>query len=240
MATVILVRHGRSTANAQGVLAGRTPGVLLDDTGDKQVGRTAERIADVPLAGVVSSPLERCRQTAQAILRRQDATASGTGLTLATDDRLNECDYGDWQGCKLADLAKEELWKTVTGEPSKAIFPGGESLTDMQARAVAAVRSHDAAIQEQHGDKAVWVAVTHGDIIKSVIADAYGMPFDHFQRVHANPASVSIVHYPAEADSDPHVLAVNTEAGDLSWLRPKEGDGKAQDVAQVGGGAGHD
>lgn len=232
MPTVILVRHGRSTANTAGVLAGRTPGIFLDDTGKTQVGRTGERLAAVPLAALVTSPLERCRQTAQAILDAQT-----TALTLITEDGLLECDYGDWQNRKITDLTKEPLWTTVTDRPSRAVFPGGESLSAMQERAVQAVRTHDAAVLEQCGQQAVWAAVTHGDIIKSVIADAYGMPFDHFQRVHANPASVSIIHYPENRNAAPHVLAVNTEAGALAWLRPQLAK---ETTAEVGGGAGHD
>jgi probable phosphomutase (TIGR03848 family) len=233
MATVILVRHGRSTANTEGILAGRTPGVTLDNTGHRQAERTGDRLGTVPLRGVVSSPLERCRQTAQAILGHQSGAPSFT-----TDDGIIECDYGDWQGRKLADLGKEELWKTVVGQPSSAVFPGGESLAGMQERAVAAVRRHDAVVEADHGAGAVWVAVTHGDIIKSVIADAYGMPFDHFQRVHADPASVSVIRY---TEAMPHVLCVNTEAGDLSWLVPSPDQQKdsKDDGAQVGGGAGH-
>ncbi|WP_313005579.1 MSMEG_4193 family putative phosphomutase [Corynebacterium variabile] len=233
MATVILVRHGRSTANTAGVLAGRTPGVLLDDTGLEQARRTAERLAAIPLAAVVSSPLERTRQTADALLALQDATSPAT---LTVEDDLTECDYGDWQNGKLADLAKEPLWKTVTDRPSEAAFPGGESLTDMQARAVTAVRKHDAQITDAHGPHAVWAAVSHGDIIKAVIADAYGIPFDNFQRVHADPASVTVISYTA---AGPHVLCVNTTAGDLSWLAKAARHGTQQDAPQVGGGAGH-
>ena len=231
MATVILVRHGRSTANTAGVLAGRTPGVLLDDTGLDQAKRTAERLAAVPLARIVTSPLERTRQTADALLALQDA-ASPASLTI--EDAITECDYGDWQNRKLKDLAGEPLWKTVTQNPSRAIFPGGESLADMQNRAVAAVRRHDAQITGEHGKDAVWAAVSHGDIIKSVIADAYGMPFDNFQRVHADPASVTVIRY---TDADPHVLCVNTTAGDLSWLAAQSAHSTT--APQVGGGAGH-
>lgn len=228
MATVILVRHGRSTANTAGVLAGRTPGVLLDDTGLDQARRTAERLAPVPLTEIVTSPLERTRQTADAILALQDTTFP---VTLTVEDALAECDYGDWQNRPLKDLATEPLWATVTTTPSEATFPGGESLTAMQARAVAAVRRHDAQVTEVHGKNAVWVAVSHGDIIKSVIADAYGMPFDNFQRVHADPASVTVISY---SGTVPHVLCVNTTAGDLSWLAHS-----GEDAPQVGGGAGH-
>ena len=169
MATVILVRHGRTTANAAGVLAGRPPGVRLDDVGRDQAARTGERLAAVPLAAVVTSPLERCRQTAAAIVARPARPAAGRhrrGLT--------ECDYGDWQGRPLKELAKEKLWKTVQTQPSAATFPGGESMAAMQARAVAAVRRRDAAVEAEHGPGAVWVAVSHGDIIKSVLADALG------------------------------------------------------------------
>jgi probable phosphomutase (TIGR03848 family) len=234
MATVILVRHGRTTANASGTLAGRLPGVKLDETGLAQAVRTGERLAPVPLVAVVSSPLERCKQTARELVR-----ARNEPLAVSTDRGITECDYGDWQGRKLKDLGKEKLWSVVQTQPSAATFPGGESMTAMQARAVAAVRRRDAAIEAEHGAGAVWVAVSHGDIIKSVLADALGMHLDLFQRLNVDPASVSIVRYTA---SRPYVLATNTHAGDLSWLAPpppKKGSrAKATTDAVVGGGAG--
>lgn len=226
MATVILVRHGRSTANASGVLAGRTPGVELDATGQEQAVRTGARLGAVPLVDVVSSPLVRCRQTAQAILDHQ-----GTALSVRVDEELTECDYGRWQGLTLADLAGEDLWQVVQSQPSAAVFPGGESLAAMQARAVATIRRHDAAVEAEHGPGAIWAAVSHGDLIKSVLADALGMHLDLFQRIHVHPASVSIVRY---TPARPHVIATNTDAGDLSWLRAQPGS----DASQVGGGAG--
>ncbi|MCT1429520.1 MSMEG_4193 family putative phosphomutase [Brachybacterium muris] len=226
MATVLLVRHGRTTANATGLLAGRTPGVILDEVGREQAARTGDRIAAVPVARVVSSPLERCRETARAILERQS-----TAPPESVDADLIECDYGAWQGRALKDLATEELWRTVQAHPSAVTFPGGESIASMQARAVAAIRRHDAEVESEHGPGAVWVAVSHGDIIKSVLADALGMHLDMFQRLEAGPASVSIVSYGAIR---PRVLAINTDSGDLSWLAAgvRAGD------AAVGGGAG--
>lgn len=237
MATVILVRHGRTTANASGMLAGRTPGVRLDETGATQAVRAGERLAGVPLAGIVSSPLERCRQTAKAIV-----AARPEPLRIATDRGLTECDYGAWQGRALKDLAKEKLWSLVQTQPSAAVFPDGESMSAMQARAVAAVRRHDAALEAEHGPGAVWVAVSHGDIIKSVLADALGMHLDLFQRLHVDPASISVIRY---TGTRPYVLSTNTHAGDLSWLAPAR-TGKpgrrprsARSVdAEVGGGAG--
>jgi probable phosphomutase (TIGR03848 family) len=239
MATVILLRHGRTTANATGVLAGRTRGVRLDDLGHEQADRVAQRMAVVPLAAIVSSPLERCRQTAEAVLGAQ-ATRNGRRLEIGRERGITECDYGEWQGRALKDLAKEKLWGTVQAQPSAAAFPGGESLLAMQARAVAAVRRHDAAIEEAHGPGAVWVAVTHGDIIKSLLADALGLHLDLFQRIHVDPASVSIVRY---TPTRPYVLASNTHEGDLAWLAPKPGtrtsrrSRRAAD-APVGGGSG--
>lgn len=241
MATVILVRHGRTTANATGVLAGRRPGVRLDETGHEQAARAAARLGTVPLAAVVSSPLERCRQTAKAIQGAQTPTPSGP-LKVAAERGITECDYGEWQGRALKDLAREKLWGTVQSQPSAVEFPGGETLSAMQARAVAAVRRHDAAVEAEHGPHAVWVAVSHGDIIKSLLADALGMHLDLFQRLHVDPASISIVRY---TSSRPYVLATNTHEGDLAWLAPRPGrrSGKKSRTAGdavVGGGAGPD
>ncbi|GAA4837570.1 histidine phosphatase family protein [Garicola koreensis] len=227
MATVILVRHGRTTANAAGVLAGRADGVSLDQTGREQAALTGDRLAAVPLVAVVSSPLERCQQTAQHILERQAGTPHAP-----TELDLTECDYGQWQGRALTELASEKLWPLVQSQPSAVVFPDGEAMAGMQARSVAAIRRHDAAVEAEHGPEAVWAAVSHGDIIKSVLADAFGMHLDLFQRINVGPASVSIVHYGA---SRPSVYATNTEAGDLAWLAK----GVRSDAAPVGGGAGH-
>jgi len=237
MAIVILVRHGRSTANAGGVLAGRLPGIELDDLGREQARAVGARLAAVPLVAAVSSPLERCRQTAEGVLgERPDPPA------LEVDDLLTECDYGQWSGKAIKDLAGEDLWRTVQEQPSVAAFPEGESIRAMSARAVEAVRRRDSAVTAAHGPHAVWLAVSHGDVIKSVLADAYGMHLDHFQRVVVDPASVSIVRY---TQSRPYVLATNTHGGDLAWLAtppPQEETSPAapsgESDAVVGGGAG--
>ncbi len=224
MATVILLRHGRSSANTGGVLAGRAPDVHLDEVGHEQVARAAERVAMLDLAAVVSSPLERCQETAAAVVAGRSSAPE-----VVTEDDLTECDYGQWQGGRIADLAKDPLWKVVQAEPSRVTFPGGESMTTMQERAVAAVRHHDRMVEARHGADAVWVAVSHGDVIKSVLADALDLPLDRFQRLNVGPSSMSVVRYSAER---PDVLAVNTLAGDLGWLaRPAEGP-------TVGGGRG--
>jgi probable phosphomutase (TIGR03848 family) len=230
--TLILVRHGRSTANATGVLAGRLPGVHLDEAGVQQAVAVGERLAGVRLAAAVSSPLERCRETAREITSRQSAA-----LRTGTDKHLSECDYGEWQGRALKELSREKLWKTVQAQPSAATFPGGESMRAMQDRAVASVRRHDARVAAEHGPDALWLAVSHGDVIKSILADALGTHLDLFQRIHVDPASVSIVRY---TESRPFVLGTNTHAGDLSWLTPprRKARGRRRTDAEVGGGAG--
>jgi probable phosphomutase (TIGR03848 family) len=211
------------------VLAGWTPGVQLDESGQAQVRAAGERLAKVPLAAVVSSPLERCRQTAAAV-------AEGRELAVQTDDRLGEARYGDWTGRALKDLAKDPLWKVVQQHPSAAVFPGpeGEGLAATQARAVAAVRAWNATL----GPDAVWLACSHGDVIKAILADALGLHLDQFQRIVVDPASLSVVTY---TDTRPFVLRVNDNGGDVSALVPPPRRRRRRapsSDAVVGGGAG--
>jgi probable phosphomutase (TIGR03848 family) len=236
MTTVILLRHGRTTANASGVLAGRAAGVKLDDVGRDQSTAAAERLAAVPLAAIVTSPLERCRQTATAVARAQKH-GQAQAPRIRTDKGLTECDYGDWQGQAIKTLAKDKLWPVIQARPSSVTFPGGESMSTMSTRAVAAVRRHDSDVAQEYGDHAIWAAVSHGDVIKAIVADALGMHLDLFQRINIDPASITIVTY---TSIGPYVLAVNTHAGDLSWLRPpaRRRSRKAPAEAVVGGGAG--
>lgn len=187
MGTLLLIRHGRTDANANGILAGRTPGVVLDEVGRSSTNALAERLKGVNIAHVVSSPLERTRETAALLFK--------DSFDIALDDRLLECDYGDWQGAKLSELAVHELWPIVQQRPDEMIFPNGESMNDMSARASAAVREWDAKLTTEHGDKVVWVAVSHGDIIKAICADAMGLPLRKFQSLLIEPASVSVIHY---------------------------------------------
>ncbi|WP_299537651.1 histidine phosphatase family protein [uncultured Streptomyces sp.] len=234
MPTLILVRHGRSTANTSGVLAGRTPGVSLDERGAEQAAALPGRLARIPLAAAVSSPLERCRQTLQPLL---DARPD---LPLHVEDGLSECDYGDWSGRKLAELSDEPLMSLVQQHPSAAAFPGGESMRAMQARAVEAVRTWNARVADEHGEDAAYVMCSHGDIIKSVVADALGMHLDLFQRLHADPCSVTAIRY---TRLRPFLLRLG-DTGDLAGLAPAAHGAGADAAADggsdaaVGGGAG--
>lgn len=223
MTTLFLVRHGRSTANSAGVLAGRAEGVELDEKGREQAAAVAVRLAGVPLTRAVVSPILRCRQTAELLLGDRD-------IRCETEDRLTECDYGEWTGQTLKDLAGEKLWQTVQRQPSAAVFPGGEAMAALSARAVAAVRDWDRRLAAQHGDRTAWLAVSHGDVIKAILADALGMHLDAFQRIMVDPASVSVIHY---TDARPYVVTMNSVSGDLAALIPPAGADAA-----VGGGTG--
>ncbi|MFC6674692.1 histidine phosphatase family protein [Nonomuraea ferruginea] len=194
MTTLLLARHGLTDLTGP-VLAGRTPGVHLSDAGRAQAAALAERIAGVRLDAIVSSPLERCRETAEAV-------AAGRGLPVETDERLLECDYGDWTGRELKELAKDPLWPVVQAHPSAAVFPGGEAMTAMQYRAVAAIRGWNRRL----GEKAVYLACSHGDVIKAIVADALGLHLDQFQRITADPAALTVIRY---APLRPFVLKLN-------------------------------
>jgi probable phosphomutase (TIGR03848 family) len=230
MSTLLLVRHGL-TALTGPVLAGRTPGVHLDERGQKQAAAVAARIAVLPVAAIVTSPLERCTETAAVIRDAQNAAGRTPDCTV--EARLTECGYGDWTGRAIKELAKDPLWKVVQTQPSAARFPSGEGLTEMSARAVAAVRDWDARL----GNDAVWVACSHGDVIKAILADALGLHLDQFQRVVVDPCSVSVVRY---TETRPYVLRTNDVGGDLDAFVPpaKTRRRRRSGDATVGGGAG--
>jgi len=210
VATVILLRHARSTANGSGVLAGRSLGVGLDERGQAQAVALVARLKDIPVAAVVSSPLQRCEETLAPLL-------SDRSLEALAEPDVSEVDYGAWTGKALKDLYSEPLWSVVQQHPSAAVFPEGEGLAQVQARAVAAVRAHDARIAEEHGPGSVWVLCSHGDVIKAVLADALGVHLDSFQRIVVDPCSVSVVQY---TPTRPFVLRVNDNGGDLAGVVP--------------------
>ena len=204
--TVILLRHGRSTSNTAHTLAGRSEGVELDEKGAEQAAALVERLAGLPIKALVRSPLLRCRMTLEPL-------AGALGLQPVVEDRLVEVDYGEWTGRQLGELVKEPLWSVVQQQPSAAVFPGGEGLAQVQARAVAAVREHDRRLAAEHGGDALWVACTHGDVIKAVLADALGTHLDAFQRITADPASMSVIRY---TELRPFVVHVNHTGAQLA------------------------
>lgn len=209
---MILVRHGRTAANADGLLAGRGAGVGLDALGREQAAAVARRLAVLPLARLVTSPLQRTVQTARAVAGEQAEPPP-----LVRDSGFVECGYGAWTGRPLKELAKEPLWRRVQSHPSAVTFPDGEAMADMMNRAVGAARRHDHQVTSERGADAVWAAVSHGDVIKAVVADALGLHLDGFQRIMVAPGSVCVVRY---TEHRPFVVCVNDTGGDLSGLRP--------------------
>lgn len=224
MPVVILVRHGRTEANAQGVLAGWTPGVHLDDVGVRQAQEAGERLSTLRLKAIVASPLERTCETADAI-----AALQRRAPRREVDERLGECAYGEWTGRSLKDLSRLPLWRTVQERPSAVTFPEGESLLAMQSRAVAAIHEWN----EQLGSGAVYAVVSHGDVIKAILADALGTHLDMFQRIVVDPASVSVVRYGRQSTQ---VVHMNDRGTDLSSLA--KAARRRREDAPVGGGSG--
>ncbi|MDA0566696.1 MSMEG_4193 family putative phosphomutase [Streptomonospora sp. S1-112] len=224
VATLLLVRHGL-TAVTGATLTGRAPGVHLDERGRAQAADLAARLAGLDLAAIVASPLERCQETAAAI-------AEATGRPVATDAAFTECDYGEWTGRALTDLAREPLWRTVQAHPSAARFPGGEAMTEMSARAVAGVRAWNRRLTAESAAP-VYVVCSHGDVIKAITADALGLHLDQFQRIQADPCSLTAIRYTAVR---PFVLRLNDVGGSVAGLVPAPEDASGE--AAVGGGAG--
>ena len=201
---LLLVRHGETPTTGR-VLPGRAPGLHLSERGRSQAEIVAERLAGLPIDAIYASPLERTSETAEP-------TAARLGLSVNHDDGLVECDFGEWTGAALADLAALPQWRTVQHTPSSFRFPGGESFTQMQARMVGALEDLRAAHQG-----GVVVCFSHADPIKAAVAHALGTHLDLFQRIVISPASVSAISY-ADGQS-PAVLMVNSTSEPLSGLR---------------------
>lgn len=223
MSILIAVRHGRSTSNSAGTLAGRLPGVDLDETGSEQARALGRRLAGVPLKVAVTSPMPRCQQTVEVALE-----AAGIDLSPHVDDRVIETDYGQWSGRLLKDLAEEPLWQTVQSAPDQARFPDGEAMVDVQARVVEAVLDWNSRLEP--GD--VWLLASHGDPLAALLNWACGADFRHVQRLGVEPGSASIIMLPTAMLADPRIITMNSVEGALSrWTTPPQ-------QAVVGGAAG--
>ncbi len=183
MTTLVLVRHA-TTASTGKRLGGWTPGVHLDDRGRDQAEAAARRLAEVPIAAVYASPLERTQETARILARPH-------GLRVRTRRGIGEVDFGQWTDRPLGQLRRRKAWEVVQHTPSRVTFPGGESIRAAQARAVDTLEG----LTAQHRDEAV-IVVSHADIIKAAVAHFLAMPLDAFQRLAVSPASVSVIHLP--------------------------------------------
>ena len=203
---IVLIRHAHSEANAKGVLSGRISGVHLSATGISQSQELITRLGAINVCGLRISPLERCAETIkpwwESIGKRNNR-----GVEIVIDENLIEVDYGKWSGKKLAVLSAHKLWKTVQHNPSAMYFPSGEGLAQMQERAMRAV--HAAIGSKKRGAA---VLVSHGDVIKSIVASSLGMHLDDFQRIVIDPASVTVLDF---SSSKPRLLLLNDSRADL-------------------------
>ena len=223
MASIILVRHSRSTANTAGVLAGQAPGISLDEVGQNQAQGLIARIGDVEISRTISSPLQRCIETISPWHQSHGKSA------IEIDDNFIESNYGSWTGQNLSDLAKEPLWKEVQKQPSKVTFPNGESFQEMFSRVSEGLDK----VIENLGDEDNVIIVSHGDIIKLAIAKVLDLPIDNFQKLVIDPASISIVKVEKDGDLKRTALISMNESGTplTKLLASKE-------LAGLGGGKG--
>lgn len=226
MTLVFLVRHAHSTANEENILSGRLSGVHLSEKGKAQARALSTRLSDLPLKALRTSPLDRCIESISPWFKRTIQTDSNSKLVLKIDEDLVEADYGTWSGRKLRALSKDPLWKDIQKRPSRVTFPRGESISAMQLRGIRAVENSLKVRGKGH-----ILLVSHGDVIKSILAHALAMNLDDFQRIVIDPASVSVLDF---SNSTPRVLLLNDTRSKLSggalFGRSK--------VALVGGGSG--
>ena len=222
---LVLIRHAHSEANAAGILSGRLPNVHLTEKGLEQSEHLAVRLGDFPVSNLRISPMERCFETISPWIN-SILLPKNPRFEPIIDEELTEVDYGLWSGKKLSMLSKNKLWRTVQESPSRMYFPQGEGIAQMQSRVMKSV--HEAVSSKAKGSA---VLVSHGDVIKSIVASALGMHLDEFQRIVIDPASVSILDY---STTKPRVLLLNDSRSVVTELlvAPK----RAKNL--LGGGSG--
>ncbi len=229
MTRIVLLRHAHSSANAKAILAGRAPGVDLSDRGRKESHQLAERLKEINFSLIRVSPMERCSQTIAPLIAQLSKGRRAKPIIELEND-LVEVDYGKWTGRKLSVLSRDKAWKIVQNNPSAMYFPGGEGLLDVQARAMRALNS--AAKTPGKGPK---LLVSHGDVIKSIVASVLGSHLDHFQKIIIDPASLTILDFNGV---DYRVLTLNSTTAPISAYLEEENAGKKGVAALIGGGSG--
>ena len=220
MSLVVLVRHAHSQANAAGILSGRRPNIALSEKGRTQAQELAIRLGELKVKELRVSPLQRCIETIDPWV------STKSRIRRIEDHGITEVDYGKWSGRTLRSLSREKLWKIVQENPSRVFFPDGEGMANMQARAIESMHLALAST----GTGAV-VMVSHGDVLKALVAANLGMRLDDFQRIIIDPASVTVFDFSSKT---PRLLLLNdshTNIGDLGITSTKK-------RLLVGGGSG--
>lgn len=196
MPILLLIRHGENDYVKSGKMAGRLPGVQLNEKGLKQAQALAEALKHVPLKAVYSSPLQRALETAAPI-------AEIRKLTIIQEPDLMDTDIGKWQGKSVKVLRLSKAWKIVQNAPSRFRFPEGESFTEAQTRYVGTL---ERIIQKHHKPQDLVAVVFHADPIKLVVAHFMGMPLDHFQRLGCDTGSLTALHV---GEASAHLIKLN-------------------------------
>lgn len=228
MTRILLLRHAHSVANAKGILAGRSPGVTLSERGLKQAMEVADRLKSVEFSQIRISPMERCSETVVPLISQFNKVAAKR-IDIEIDEDLVEVDYGKWTGKKLAVLSKDKAWKVVQDTPSAMYFPGGEGLLDVQARAMRGLNR----VTKTSGSGAK-LLVSHGDVIKAIVASVLGTHLDHFQKIVIDPASITVLDFNGK---DYRVLTLNNTSDPVSAFLAKPSKSKSA-KALIGGGSG--
>jgi probable phosphomutase (TIGR03848 family) len=232
MTRIVLLRHAHSVANAKAILAGRTPGVKLSEQGLKESEEVAKRLQGVEFSAIRISPLERCAQTVEPLIAQleQEGKKVASLPKIAIEEDLVEVDYGKWTGRKLSSLSKEKDWKIVQNTPSAMYFPEGEGLLQVQARGMRALN----AIAHSPG-QGTKLLVSHGDVIKAIVAGVIGTHLDHFQKIIIDPASISVLDFTGK---DYRILTLNNTSSEIKSFLSVSGTKKQSARALLGGGAG--
>jgi probable phosphomutase (TIGR03848 family) len=212
MAIIVLIRHGENDWVKKDRLAGWIPGIHLNDKGRRQAEQAAQRLAALPIAAIYSSPVLRCRETA-------DYIAATHQLEVVELDTVGEVRYGEWEGKKIKKLAKKKEWHAVQFFPSRFRFPKGEALLETQFRAVQALEE----LSQRHEEEVIAV-VSHADLIKLILAHYLGVHVDLFQRIAISPASASVLML--SKSGVVRVLRVNDDGPLRPPPSPKSASGK--------------
>lgn len=222
MARLVFLRHAHSSANDAGILSGQLPGVSLSTKGKKQATQLVERIGSSNFDSVRISPLQRCEETITPWLNSKYSKGI---KTYQIDDALIEMDYGSWSGRKLSSLSREKLWKEIQNRPSTVQFPQGERMRAMQKRALSSVF---ASIEEKKNGTHLFVS--HGDVLKAIVASLLKMKLDDFQSLVIDPASLTVIDFDGEKS---RLLAFNDSHSPLAPMTSMEKSTKAL----IGGGS---
>jgi probable phosphoglycerate mutase len=198
MPLLLLIRHGENEYVKTGKLAGRLPGIHLNQRGQDQARALGEALKDVPIKAIYSSPLERAMETAAPI-------ASARKLQIIQEPNLMDADIGKWQGKSWKVLSLTKVWKIVQHSPSRFRFPEGESFPEIQTRISNVLESIIKKHNKPHAD-AIVVVVFHADPIKLAVSHFLGLPLDHFQRLGCDTGSLTAIH---ASDSGANLVKLN-------------------------------